>query len=204
MRRRDVLEIAAVILTAAFHFVFYHLLPARGPFIVVTTLAWSTYFISRIRSSPESIRSFGLSTQGLRQSAIAASVILVVGIGICLAIGLSRGTVRFVPQMVILALLYPIWGLVQQLLVQAMVVRNLNPVLSLPLVVAIAAVLFGLVHLPDTELALATALLGGIFTVMYVRWRNVWALGICHGLLGVFFYFWVLGRDPWLEIVASS
>src|SRR5262245_54446675 len=204
MKRRETLEIAAVILTAALHFLFYDFLPARGPFIVVTVLAWSAYFVIRVRRSPENLRSFGLSTQGLRQSAIAASVILVAGIGICLVIGLPRGTVRFVPQMLILALLYPIWGLVQQLLVQAMVVRNLTPVLSLPLVVAIAAVLFGLVHLPDTELALATAVLGGIFTMAYVRWRNVWALGVCHGLLGVFFYFWVLGRDPWLEILARA
>src|SRR5262249_19674259 len=113
-------------------------------------------------------------------------------------------SIRISSHMWILALLYPVWGLVQQLLVQAMVVRNLTPVLSLPLVVAIAAVLFGLVHLPDMELALATALLGGIFTLIFTRWRNVWALGICHGLLGVFFYFWVLGRDPWLEIMGGA
>src|SRR5262249_14697470 len=108
------------------------------------------------------------------------------------------------PQMLILALLYPLWGLVQQLLVQAMVVRNLVPVVSLPVVVTLAVVLFGLVHLPHLALALATALLGGVFTLTFIRCRNVWALGVCHGLLGVFFYFWVLGRDPWLEILAGA
>jgi uncharacterized protein len=204
MRIRAALEIGSVILTATLHFVFYDLLLGRGLFIVATILAWSTYFVIRIRRHPETLRHFGLSVEGLRQSVAASSVILVVGIAICLAVGLTRGTVRLVPHMLILVLLYPLWGLVQQLLVQAMVVRNLVPVLSLPVVVAIAAILFGVVHLPHVELALATALLGGLFTVVFIRWRNVWALGVCHGLLGVFFYLWVLGRDPWLEIVAGA
>jgi hypothetical protein len=191
-------------LTASPHFVFYELLPARGPFIAFTILAWAAYFALRIRQSPKNLRDFGLSARDLKRSARAAAVVLVVGVALCLIIGLSRGTVRFTPQMLILALLYPLWGLVQQLLVQAMVVRNLLPIFSLPVVVAIAAVLFGLVHLPHFELALAAASLGAVFALMFVRWRNVWALGICHGLLGVFFYFWVLGRDPWLEIVAGA
>jgi hypothetical protein len=204
MRTREVLEVAAVILTAALHFVFYELLPGRGAFIVVTVLAWSTYFAVRVRRSPQNRREFGLSAEGLRPSAVAASIVLLVGIAMCFAIGTSRGTVRLVPQMLILAFLYPAWGLVQQLLVQSMVVRNLKSVLSGPVVVAIAGVLFGIVHLPDVELALATALLGGIFTLIFLRWRNVWPLGVCHGLLGVFFYFWVLGRNPLREIVAGG
>jgi len=44
----------------------------------------------------------------------------------------------------------------------------------------------------------------GAEAVMLVRWRSVWALGVCHGLLGVFFYYWVLGRDPWLEILGTA
>ena len=204
MNTRGIAEVAAVMLTAALHFVFYDFLPGRGPFIVITILAWTIYFVLRVRRSPKNLRDFGLSAHDLKQSARAAAVILVVGIALCLVIGLSRGTVRFSLQMLILALLYPLWGLVQQLLVQAMVVRNLLPVLSLPVVVAIAAVLFGLAHLPHVGLALATSVLGGVFALTFIRWRNVWALGICHGLLGVFFYFWVLGRDPWLEILAGA
>jgi hypothetical protein len=150
------------------------------------------------------VRSFGLSADGLRQSTVAASVILAAGIALCLIVGLARGSVGIGSHMLILALLYPVWGLVQQLLVQAMFVRNLVPVLPVPLVVAFASVLFGSVHLPDYRLAIATAILGGLFTPVFIRWRNVWALGVCHGLLGVFFYFWVLGSDPWLKMFPAS
>jgi hypothetical protein len=106
--------------------------------------------------------------------------------------------------MLVLALLYPFWGLLQQFLIQAIVVRNLAPHVSPGIVVASAAVLSGVMHLPDPALALSTAILGAIFTLIFLRWPNIWALGVCHGWLGVVFYFWVLGRDPWLEIVTGS
>jgi len=201
MTTRASLETAAVVLTAALHFVFYHVLSCRGPFIAATVVVWATYFVVRVRGDAGALRAYGLSTHALRESGRATGLVFAIGVAVCLIGGLWRGQVRFVPHMLVLALLYPVWGMVQQLLVQAMVVRNLIRALPLPVLVAVAAVLFGLVHLPELPLAVGTALLGAAFTLIFVRWRNVWPLGVCHGLLGVLFYYWVLGRDPWLEIV---
>jgi hypothetical protein len=106
-----------------------------------------------------------------------------------------------------LLLLYPIWGLIQQFLIQALVVGNLSrssgALASGWVVTAISAVLFGMVHLPEMRLTIATLLLGLAFTPIYLKWRNLWPLGIYHGWLGVFFYFWILRRDPWLEVFGS-
>jgi hypothetical protein len=203
LSRRATLEIAAVALTAALHFVFYDVLPGRGIFIVATVAAWTTYLAVRIRHAPELKREYGLSRHALKQSMLAAAVVFVVGGAICLSVALGRGQTLFAPSMVILAFLYPLWGLLQQLLVQAMVVRNLAPRVARPLVVVIAGLLFGVVHLPHVLLAASTAILGSVFTVIFLRWPSVWALGLCHGWLGVLFYFWVLQRNPWLEIVAG-
>jgi hypothetical protein len=201
---RSTLEVSAAGLTAALHFVFYEILPGRGAFIVVTILAWLIYVASRIRREPSSLHEFGLSKRGLRGSSVASAVVLIVGASFCILVGLGRATLRFTPDMLILALLYPLWGLEQQLLVQGMVVRNLVPRFSTAAVAAVAGVLFGLVHLPHLALAIATAVVGAVFALIFLRWRNIWALGVCHGWLGVFFYFWVLGRDPWLQIVAGA
>ena len=99
---------------------------------------------------------------------------------------------------------YPIWGMFQQLLVQGVFVRTVVESASglRPKVIAtiVAAVLFGAVHLPELRLAMATLVLGLVFTLIYVRWRNLWPLGLYHGWLGVFYYYWVLGRNPWREI----
>jgi hypothetical protein len=191
-------------LTAALHFIFYDLLPGRGPFIAVTMLLWASYFVFRIRQEPAGRRDFGLSRYGFPESAKASVAVFAVGVAGCAAFGFSKGRLTLVPQMLILLVLYPLWGLIQQLLVQAMFVRNLVGRISTPLVVISAGVLFGVVHLPHVALAGATAVLGVIFTLIFIRWRNVWPLGVCHGWLGVFFYYWALGRDPWLEIIGHA
>ena len=64
----------------------------------------------------------------------------------------------------------------------------------------ICAVLFSLVHVPDPQLMVATFVLGLAFTPIYLRWRNLWPLGVLHGWLGAFCYVWVLDRNPWQEV----
>ena len=199
--KRARIETAAVFATAALHFVFYEWLSLRGVFILVAIGGWLGYVVARIRREPRCIYDFGLSRRGLGPTAIAAGVVLVVGSLLCLGVGLAQGRLTFTTNMLLVAALYPVWGLVQQLLVQAMAVRNLVRWLPRATVVPLAGLLFGVVHLPHLWLALATAALGAAFTVIYLRWRNIWPLGICHGWLGVLFYAWVLGRDPWLEVV---
>lgn len=100
--------------------------------------------------------------------------------------------------------LYPIWGLIQQFLVQSLFARNLQrefAVFRSPLRIApLAALVFSVVHWPDLRLCALTFVLGLVFTPIYLRWRNLWPLGMWHGWLGVFAYFWVLARDPWVEM----
>ena len=201
MSRRARLEVAAVVATAALHFVFYDLLPGRGVFIAAAALGWIAYLVVRARTDPDALREFGLSRQGLRPTTTAAVAILVAGAIVCFAIGRARGHLVLDLHMLWTALLYPAWGLLQQVLVLGIVARHLASRLPAALVVAIASLLFGVVHLPHVELAAATAVLGALFTAVFLRWKNVVPLGICHGWLGVLFYVWVLGRDPWLEIV---
>jgi membrane protease YdiL (CAAX protease family) len=72
-----------------------------------------------------------------------------------------------------LLLLYPVWGLFQQLMVQGIVARPLalgiRPVVSRPIAVVLASLLFGAVHPPDITLLAATAIMGLAFTPLYLR-----------------------------------
>lgn len=52
-------------------------------------------------------------------------------------------------------------------------------------------------HLPSWKLAAGTFGLGLAYTPLYLHHRNLWPLGLYHGWLGVFYYFWVLERNPW-------
>jgi membrane protease YdiL (CAAX protease family) len=52
---------------------------------------------------------------------------------------------------------------------------------------------------PEIPLMLTTFGLGLVYIPLYLRYRNLWPLGLYHGWLGTLFYLWVLGRDPWVE-----
>jgi uncharacterized protein len=184
-----------------------YLFPARGLFILAAVAGWSFYIALRIRRDKRALREWGLSGDGLKATARIAAVLSIGAVVAMAVIGHNRGSLRFHPDMIPLILLYPLWGLTQQVLVQGMFVGNL--VSSYPhqsrsaSVVLGAGVLFGAVHLPDPELTAAATLMGVVFATVFVRHRNVWPLGLVHGALGVLFYFWVLQRDPWPELLAS-
>ena len=112
-------------------------------------------------------------------------------------------TLRFPWQTTLLFLLYPAWGLIQQFLVLAVVVGNLELLPALDrrpaMLVLIGAVLFAAVHAYNGWLVVATFFLELLIVPLYLTYRNLWPLGVLHGWLGGLFYLWVMGRDMWAE-----
>jgi len=202
---RSALEVAAVVATGGLHFVFVNLFNARAAFIALAIACWTAYIGARLWKDPGSPLLWGFSRRGLHETLIAATTVAILAAAIMAVIAHSEDALSLQWHMLPLVFLYPIWGLVQQFLVQALVAANLKragPVMSSTWIVTpICALLFGLVHLPELRLAAGTFLLGVVFTPIYLKWRNLWPLGIYHGLLGVLFYFWILRRDPWLEVL---
>lgn len=200
-------EVLAAVMTGVLHPLTAHVFEAKGVFILVAAVGWSFYIWLRVRGDKRAIRVWGLSADGLRPTARIAAVFAIAATAVMAVVAVSRGSLQFHADMIPLVLLYPVWGLIQQVLVQGMVVGNLiscYPYLSRSTSVVVAAgLLFGAVHLPDPVLTVASALVGGLFAAVFVRHRNVWPLGFAHGVLGVPFYFWVLERDPWPELLAS-
>jgi hypothetical protein len=198
--RRGLFEIAAVAITVVAYFVCYEVLDARGVFMAAAVLGWGAYVARRIVREPRCLVDYGLSRRGLAPTAKAVAWLVGLGGLACGLVALAQGRLTGSRGLLLAALFYPLWGLVQQTLVQAMVVRNIERRLPRAAVIAGAAALFGAIHLPDVVLAPATAALGAAFTAIYLRWRNVWPLAVGHGLLGALFYVWVLDRDPWAEV----
>ena len=101
-------------------------------------------------------------------------------------------------------ILYPIWGIIQQFLVIALVAGNFKdlkrPVISNSLIIIVTALLFGLLHYPFYWLILATFILALFYGYIYLRARNVYVMGIFHGWLGGLFFYTVVGRDPFAEV----
>jgi hypothetical protein len=81
---------------------------------------------------------------------------------------------------------YLVWAVMQQFLLQIyflLRLRRLLPGEVLP--VLAAAGLFSIAHLPNPVLAPITLVWGIVACVLFLRYRNIYALGIAHGILGI-------------------
>lgn len=81
---------------------------------------------------------------------------------------------------------YLTWAFSQQFLLQDFfLLRLLRLLSSKTAAVIIAAVLFATAHIPNPLLVLVTLLWGGVACALFLRYRNLYALGIAHGILGI-------------------
>lgn len=198
----DVVGLAGVLATA-----LVHLLTVgsrwHGPFIILAVVGWAAYIVWSVRRDPAAIRSWGFRRQHLRKTAIMAGLLVASVSSLFAVFALAHGRLVFPAHIVLLLLLYPIWGLVQQFLVLGLVVNALRklPVMAdrTGALVLLGAFLFSMVHLNHLLLAVATFFGGLFFVTVYLKYRNLWPLGVAHGWLGTFFLLWVMGRDPWIE-----
>jgi len=204
---RSLFETGSVIVTGILHLILVGVLNAKVVFIAVALIGWSGYLAMRVRKDRRLLKAWGFRCDNIRSTFIISSFATAIGILAMAVIALTQKSLSFHWHMLPLLLLYPIWGVIQRFLVQALVAGNLSRssgmIGSAWFVTIVSAALFALVHMPDLKLAIGTFCLGLAFTPIYLRWRNLWPLGIYHGWLAVFAYFWVLHRDPWLEVFGS-
>jgi membrane protease YdiL (CAAX protease family) len=83
---------------------------------------------------------------------------------------------------------YILWTTYQQFLLQDYFMpRALRLLSSEAAGIAVTAVLFALAHLPNLALTAATLVWGAVSCVLFRRYRNLYALGLTQGLLGLCF-----------------
>jgi hypothetical protein len=83
---------------------------------------------------------------------------------------------------------YVLWTFYQQFLLQDYFMdRLLRLVSSEAAAVTIAGTLFAVAHLPNLVLTAATLVWGIVSCALFRKYRNLWALGLAQGLLGLCF-----------------
>ena len=196
------LEVLAVMMTGILHLVFKSL-GAKGLFIALASVSWISYIVWRVRQDSSLWVKWGFQTKNLSAAFFWPTVIFVGGVSLMAWSGLVNHRVLWQDHILFLLLLYPLWGLLQQFLVQALGVANLMalfPKQGWMVAMPVGIVLFAIIHFPNGLLMIATGLMAGLFIPCYLRDRNLWPLGLYHGWLGTFFYLWVLGKDPWVSV----
>lgn len=83
-------------------------------------------------------------------------------------------------------LAYVLWAIVQQFILQDFfLVRLLRLLPTRTAAIVAAAALFAVAHLPNPFLTAATLLWGLIACALFLRYRNLYSLGVAHGILGL-------------------
>ena len=201
--KRRLYEILAIAALAFGRLLFMVELGWRLPFIIVVVVGWSSYVYYRLQAKPELRSYWGLLTDGFWSSFLKLLPIALLCIASFLAYGFYFETEVLDWTLIIIVLVYPIWGIVQQFLALGIFARNLSdgwggnrPEWQ---VILLTGGLFGLIHYPFPLLMLATFFLGLVYAWLYLRGYNLLALGVYHGVLGGVFFYTVLGRNSFLE-----
>ncbi len=198
----DRLALAGAAATAALHFLTFS--EGVNPyFIVGACVFWVSFVVVRVRRRAGILREWGFRLDNLREASVVPLLFFAGTASVLAVYALVQGHFRFPLHGVLLLLLYPVWGTIQQFLVLGVVVGNLEKIPILGenrlLLVLMGAIVFGAVHLPNLLLTAGTTVLALVYVPVFLRHRNVWPLGLVHGWLGSLFYLWALNQDPWLR-----
>lgn len=198
-------EVAAVVATGVLHLVCKPL-GLQAVYIVAAVAAWIGFVVVTATRRPAVVRDWGFRRDNVGPAFRVSAAVFVPVMILMAGIAGTRGTLVMSVSLLLTLLLYPAWGLVQQYLVQALLVSNLakGPFRHHQLwLIAAGGALFSLVHVGNALLMLATAIVGATFVWLYLRYRNLWPLGVFHGWLAALFYMWILERDKLTEIFGA-
>jgi uncharacterized protein len=196
-------EITFVFLTGLGNILLAQRLNLQLIYVLAACLFWTGFVSIRATTDSSVLTEWGFSKQGFGRSMALLLPLMLLSILGFAAYGKFTGRMVLHWHMAVVLLLYPVWGLVQQFLIVALVAGNIKKYSRYPdpVIVLLTAFIFALAHASSPSLVAASFFLALITTTVYFRTRNLWALGIFHGLFATCLYFFVLGRDPLMEII---
>ena len=202
--RRRIFEISAAVLTGLGKILVADIFHQPLIFIISASLSWIIYALVRIKQDYSILQIWGFTGKSFKTAFKRLFPFFLIVVATCFIVGWIQDSMIFNWHMLILLIFYPFWGVIQQFLVIGLIAGNLSDQrrwnISKTLIVLTTATLFSIVHYPSLLLILGTFLLAVVYSLEYLKHRNLWALGIYHGWLACFYYYWVLERDPFVEV----
>jgi hypothetical protein len=130
----------------------------------------------------------GLGTTGLLQSLWVVGVALL-GTGVVMFLAYRTHTLHRLhgPKPLLEhAWGYLVWAVMQQFILQSyFLLRLLRLLPGKALPIAAAAIMFAVAHLPNPVLTPITLIWGVVSCMLFLRYRNIYTLGLAHGIMGL-------------------
>ena len=197
-------EITAVAITVLLKFILMDWLNWRVFYLSGAMLFWVSYIVVQLKTDREIVTLWGLRNQNLSKTVLFLAPFVLITIAASLIYNTLHGEQPFSWQFIMICILYPFWGMIQQFILLALVLRNLLEISQLKrnryIAILLVATAFSLVHFPDFFLMVLTFFMELVFIMAYFRSRNLWAIGTAHGWIATFVLYFVLHRNLWSEL----
>lgn len=198
------LAIVAVIITAALKFILMDWLHLRAFYIAGISLFWFSYIIFRVKADRETQYLFSYNSEHFKRTVLLLIPFVIVSIIATILYSLYNNNLYFTWRIIPVLFLYPLWGIIQQYLMLCIISTTLINLfgsrVSRSVIILIVSLLFSLIHYPSFFLMIFTFFMEMIFIAVYLKWKNLLAIGIAHGWIATFLLYYVMGRDLWLEL----
>ena len=200
-------EISLVLITGLGKFLFMDVLNWRLPFILTACLFWIGYVFFRQKKNKAILSYWGFTKENFSKTFYELLPISIHVSILFYFLGNYLGTNILSWRILPILLIYPIWGIIQQFIIVGLIARNLKGLEKVKVpevaIVLITAIVFAIVHYPYGVLMVGTFFLAIVYTLLYLRGRNLLVLGIYHGWIGAIFFYTILARDPWVEVFGN-
>ncbi|HZJ74190.1 MAG TPA: CPBP family glutamic-type intramembrane protease [Perlabentimonas sp.] len=198
-------EISAVALTGICKFLLVNIFDLQQLFIAASILFWGIYIIYRKKRNKDILQYWGFTQTNFLKTFKMVGIFALILIGLFTANAIFKQYQLLDIHLLYVLLLYPIWGLIQQFMMMSLVLGNLIDMSSkkVPEFVyaLIVSILFSAVHFPSIILMIITFALALYYSQVFLRYRNLYPLGLFHGWIASFFYYYVLNFDSWENVI---
>ena len=199
-------EIYAVLNTGILKFVLMDWLNWRAVYITAAILFWTFFIYVRYKNNPEVIDLWGIRKKNFLKSMRKLLPFGLIAGVVILAYGYANNVSYHLWHIIPVLIFYPLWGAFQQFIVAGIVAGNLDhnnlANLSKTKIIIIVSFLFALMHAPHWILAGYVFIMEVVFLSVFLPLRNIWALGIYHGVVSTLFLYFISGRDLFKELYA--
>jgi uncharacterized protein len=204
--KRRWLEMAAVFATGLLKYVFMDWLYFRAFYITAACIFWSFYIYKRYRKNRLILQNWGFRKDHFNQTFLFLLPFALLMAAAIAWHGISHPAVFLNWHIIPVFIFYPVWGIIQQFLMVALVAGNLDSITTIKLsriqIFLLTSVVFAWVHYPHLPIMIFTFFMELVFLYAFFKWKNLWALGLYHGWIASLLLFLVLGRDLWNELWA--
>jgi uncharacterized protein len=201
-----IIELFSVTLTVLLKFILMDWLGMRAFYIAGICVFWMSYVAYRYYLDHSILKYWGYKKENFGKSQRILLPFVIASIGITILYAHMNGISLLNPGIIPVILLYPVWGIIQQFLLVCILSENLKNTSffisrKYHLMIVVSG-FFSLIHYPYLSLMVFTFIMEIVFLEVYMRWRNLWALGFAHGIIATFLLYFVLNRDLWIELFA--